>query len=879
MKWIIPFLLVVAAFGQQTNTDIVPATSGLNLGHTNQRWNGFFNNLDITGNCKVNGNPCTAFFNPASPGNIGTSIPGTGTFTFLNATSLGVTTLTSTTGTITTLGVTTLTLPQLAITGDVTGEGLCSGSLYSVSCNDAVKVSALCNTGATGSLTTISCLNAVDEYTAIRNYVLSVGGKGTFHMVDDMCSIQTWSGNPFASPGNNLIFGTFEIRGNCPPALPHLISIDGTSTIGIPSGLWVIGSGTAIGGLIPQYGGTGNVVQGTYISACNPATRPCPNGGFVQQSGVINTITVSGNLALVTMTGKPFTFSSTAINNIQQYRMIHIVGATGAAIPDNAAWVVSDCNTAGCNSNPQTFHLAVPTGFQACSAGTCGTGTLDTPVLSIGTGGGTGVFGSRIINLTVDCGFLPGTIGWVNGIGQELTGLESVNSYNCTVAGGRIDQSPAYNGASFASSNSGNYGPFSSNIQNTTCGNTTCACMGGSGTGGNTCSSAVGGTPGTVPLGASMSCGAGTSLATISPDPCVNSNFENFLFTGSLGQQGFGLTNHITATLSDKSASGGTPVPQLAVASTGTTNNYGPGGIVGPTGATLGCGMGFYGIHGTVVDFHHEYALGGICIGGDANRTGTFYYAYTNPTAPATPVITSSVQIINGFAGASNFGGATSIEVDIGTSVADAPFIGDINITGLNMQNGGSAIDLQNNVNGEICKTYGTAPGSDYVLSYFFGHSTTASSANAGLTGLAMPMRTTSCASLPAFVGNAFAIPLISTNAIATYGFAVKVDPSNAGQFIVVAHTDGTGKVDGVAYTSTSSAGYGQVVTTGVVPMRFDTAGTGNCSTLGMFVIIGSTTDGHVQCTASYTAGTIIGKNISLQSSTNGIVNVLVGLR
>lgn len=958
MKWLIPFLLIASAFGQQTATDIIPTTSGLNLGHSNQRWNAFINTLNVTGTCTINGAACVPniFFNPASPGNIGTITPGTGTFTTLGATTFNVTTINGTTA-----NLTTLTLPQLAITGDVTGEGLCSGSLYSVSCNDAVKVSALCNTGASGALTTITCTNAADEYTAIRNYVLSVGGKGTFHIVDDMCSIQTWSGNPFNSPGNNLIFGTFEIRGNCPPALPHMISIDGTSTIGIPSGLWLEGSGTAIGGLIPQYGGTGNVVQGTYISACNPATRPCPNGGFVQQSGVINNIVVTGHLALVTMTGKPFTQSTTAINNIQQYRMIHIVGATGAAIPNNAAWVISDCNTTypgGCASNPQTFNIAVPTGFQNCSAGTCGSAYLDTPVLSIGTGGGNGVFGSQINNLTVDCGFLPGTIGWVNAIGQELSGLHSVNSYNCTVTGGRIDQSPAYNGASFASSNSGDYGPFSANTQNTTCGNVTCACMGGSGNqvnitsftgttgtitfttstnpylagdlvylsgftagnnglngsvngaltvlsaglnsthfeavvvgsgyssaagivigGGNSCSSFVGGVPGTVVMGTAMSVGAGTALATIYPDPAVNSNYHNFLFTGSLGQQGFGLTNHITATLSDKSAGGGTPVPELAVASSSTTNNYGPGGIAPGTGATLGCGMGFYGIHGTVVDYHHEYALGGICIGGDANRTGTFYYAYTAPTAPATAVITSSVQVINGFAGSSNFGGATSMEVDIGTSVADAPVIGDINIQGLNMQNGGSAIDMQNNVNGEICKTFGSAPGSDYVLTYQFGHSTTASNANAGLTGLAIPMRITTCGSLPAFVGNAFAVPMISTNAISTYGFAVKADTTNAGQFVVLAHTDGAGIPIGVNYYSTSAGGFGAVVTSGIVPMRFDTAGTGNCSTLGMFVIAGTTNDGRVQCTASYSAGTVIGKNLSTTSSTNAVVTVLVGLR
>src|SRR5689334_547807 len=47
-------LLCASAFAQQINQDIVPASTGLKLGHSNQRWNGFFNNVDVN-NLTVNG--------------------------------------------------------------------------------------------------------------------------------------------------------------------------------------------------------------------------------------------------------------------------------------------------------------------------------------------------------------------------------------------------------------------------------------------------------------------------------------------------------------------------------------------------------------------------------------------------------------------------------------------------------------------------------------------------------------------------------------------------------------------------------------------------------------------------------------------------------
>lgn len=57
-RWLVLGLLTAAAFAQQSNSDMIPASPGLNIGRSNQPWNGFFNNLTITGTCTLNGLPC-----------------------------------------------------------------------------------------------------------------------------------------------------------------------------------------------------------------------------------------------------------------------------------------------------------------------------------------------------------------------------------------------------------------------------------------------------------------------------------------------------------------------------------------------------------------------------------------------------------------------------------------------------------------------------------------------------------------------------------------------------------------------------------------------------------------------------------------------------
>ena len=104
----------------------------------------------------------------------------------------------------------------------------------------------------------------------------------------------------------------------------------------------------------------------------------------------------------------------------------------------------------------------------------------------------------------------------------------------------------------------------------------------------------------------------------------------------------------------------------------------------------------------------------------------------------------------------------------------------------------------------------------------------------------------------------------------------VKLDTSNANQIVITTTTDtGAGIPVGVVVNSPGAGANGYVVTSGVVAL---TLGTGTCS-IGQFVIVDTTTNGRVQCTGTYSAGTVIGKAMAAQASVGSTFNVLVGLR
>jgi hypothetical protein len=120
-------------------------------------------------------------------------------------------------------------------------------------------------------------------------------------------------------------------------------------------------------------------------------------------------------------------------------------------------------------------------------------------------------------------------------------------------------------------------------------------------------------------------------------------------------------------------------------------------------------------------------------------------------------------------------------------------------------------------------------------------------------------------------------IVLVNTAAI-TCPAPVKLDTATANQTLVTTTADtGAGVVVGVCADNGSlSAGTGIfIIQDGVVAL---TLGTGTCA-IGNFVIVDTTTNGRVQCTATYTAGTVIGKAMTAQAAVGSTLNVLVTLR
>ena len=117
---------------------------------------------------------------------------------------------------------------------------------------------------------------------------------------------------------------------------------------------------------------------------------------------------------------------------------------------------------------------------------------------------------------------------------------------------------------------------------------------------------------------------------------------------------------------------------------------------------------------------------------------------------------------------------------------------------------------------------------------------------------------------------------LLTSTAAITGAVPVKVDSANAGQVVVTTTTDtGGGIVVGVCANSPGAGALCEVVSSGVSAL---TLGTGTCS-VGNFVIVDTTTNGRVKCTATFTAGAVIGTALQAQASVGSGFNVLVRLR
>jgi hypothetical protein len=586
------------------------------------------------------------------------------------------------------------------VSGQVKGQPTAgTGSTTITSSPGTLYVSAFC-----GGTTT--CPSVTDESFAIQAAVtqLKNGGSSgaTGHIVDDMCGTQTWSEQPFTG-----FAGLFETQANCSIANTHIISVDGTSTLMLPTSMQWRGTGG---------NGFAQVPSNTWVQACNPIIQTCINGGFsVQQCGIASTTYTasSSQLTITCSSGAPFTTCAangvcssnttgtlTAVNSVQQYRLLCINNSSQPT--NNGCWTYKTTAAFGA---PQSFVVNVPgSGLVSCGS-TCGTLYLETPLVSIGNGGGGGVYHTRIDNVVLVGSYLPGVGGAVNGQGEEGTGIFEIQAFDTPAYYIRLDQSAAFGGQSGGDTNSLGGGDWAGNMTPLVCSKTTCACAGlpgGSSGGHGSCSSTTLGVPGTVNQGDWIACGSGSSFATISPDPCTNPNFVGFLVTGASQNQGPGrIVGHMTASIADKSAGGGTPIKQL----------QGSGTITGTQTATTASGFMCIGSHCTFDDTHAEYFSTAYEIGGNVARNATWQLAYSVATAGGSLVpVTAGVIFDGGFT--SFQGGGTGF--DIGQSGGGA-FVQDVSIRGVNVGLG-SGNALEDNISGNSC--------SDATISYFLGHGT-----------------------------------------------------------------------------------------------------------------------------------------------------------
>jgi hypothetical protein len=538
--------------------------------------------------------------------------------------------------------------------GQPAGGGLTATSLDAL--NYSVAVSSWC-----GAIST--CPLYTDESYAIHAIVQAFGAGGiSLHIIDDMIGSQTWSRQPLT--GMSGIFEDSHLG-------QHIINLDGMSSFEIPSTVHVIGMGSNANAQVPS---------NSWIQPCNPAIQNCNNGGFQGQSSSITSFVVSGDVATLTVPGTPFDTTTSDVNAVQTYRLIHIYGlnASGA----NNAWVVKAVTQ---TTAPQIITLWVVSGVTgSCNSGCTGTANLETPIVvnSTGGGGSTGQYHSGIDGFTINANYFPATGCYVQGEGEEAvgTGMMGIQCFNANDYYFRFDQSPAYGGSAGGDTNSMGSGPLEGNINPVFCTKTGgCSCNIGS----------AGCTTGTVPVNTLMSCGAGGVTATINPDPCANGNFVGMLNTGAVGPQGPGrFKGHLTMSIADKSNGGGSGIPQM----------------VG-SGATQASAFGNYGSTGVYDPIHGEYFNLGVAACGDVATQATWEEAYGS-------IPTTGVLFHGSSAFAFNSGG---IGIDIG-SAGNWANCTNIRFDGFNIGNGGSQIALQDNLTGVKC--------SDGTITYEHGNQT-----------------------------------------------------------------------------------------------------------------------------------------------------------
>ena len=255
-KLLLWVLLIGSALGQQVNTDVIPASTGLNLGHSNQRWNVFAQNLDVSGN--VIGNltfPGTITFSGTPAFNNGASLSGTfsGNPIFSGSPVFS--------------GSVTFSATNNTFTGSNTFSG-------------PVSIPGGSSNPFTASIKTLNNIQFADQFAGsdcgakINAADSAIGANGGIIMVDARTCGTVWSTLVSISAGHTLRF--ISAPGAAPEVLTSAgISLDGTSA-----------------GLDGQSSSLNNVL----IAAANGSNLPY----VVRMNGAFQSLTnieIDGNLA------------------------------------------------------------------------------------------------------------------------------------------------------------------------------------------------------------------------------------------------------------------------------------------------------------------------------------------------------------------------------------------------------------------------------------------------------------------------------------------------------------------------------------------------------------------------------------------------------
>jgi fibronectin-binding autotransporter adhesin len=243
MRKLLWLLLLASAMGQTVNTNILPASTGLDLGSSSQRWDGFFRNVNISGTCTGAG--CSASGGGGAP-TTSKYIIQTADGDLINAQvlanlSTGMLKVTTTTGVLSIAGLSDLPLGTplssglcYVSTGTTAGSwgwGACSGSAatnFSSLVADSANISGGVFTIGNGTTMTVSGTGIINATKIIGTAITALIGnsgklvQGTGSITSG--DVATWDAS------SNIISSGTQLTALAPKASPTF-----TGTVTLPA--------------------------------------------------------------------------------------------------------------------------------------------------------------------------------------------------------------------------------------------------------------------------------------------------------------------------------------------------------------------------------------------------------------------------------------------------------------------------------------------------------------------------------------------------------------------------------------------------------------------------------------------------------------------